>query len=282
VLGPSRTLAHKLIEAHLLAGEMCPDSEIVIKIDQTLTQDATGTLVLLALEAMKIERIKTELSVQYVDHNLLQEDYRNADDHLFLRSACRRFGLWFSPAGNGVSHPLHMQHFGRPGKTLLGSDSHTCAGGALGMLAIGAGGLDVAVAMASGRYSLTMPKIWGVRLTGKLPDWVSAKDVILEMLRRHGTAGARGRIIEYHGAGLATLSAMDRHVIANMGIELGATATVFPSDAETRHFLESEGRGNDWTEQIADPNAHYDIEDDIESLERSAMIPIFAAALDFG
>lgn len=243
---------------------MQPGAEIIIGIDQTLTQDATGTLVHLALEAMRVERVKTGLSVQYVDHNLLQEDYRNADDHLFLQSACQRFGLWFSPPGNGVSHPVHMQRFGRPSRTLLGSDSHTCAGGSLGMLAMGAGGLDVAVAMATGRYSFTMPKIWGVNLIGSLPDWVSAKDVILEMLRRHGTAGARGRIIEYHGPGLAALAAMDRHVIANMGIELGATATVFPSDEETRRFLESEGREEDWSELVADADASYDLEEEID------------------
>jgi aconitate hydratase len=259
-----RALAHKLIESHLADGDMRPGSGIALKIDQTLTQDATGTLVMLALEAMGIDRVRTELSAQYVDHNLLQEDEKNADDHVFLRSACRRFGLWCSPPGNGVSHPVHMQRFGRPGATLLGSDSHTCAAGSLGMLAIGAGGLDVALAMAGEPYRLTMPAIWGVRLVGRLPDWVSAKDVILEMLRLHGVDGGRGRIIEYHGPGLDGLSAMDRHVIANMGVELGATATIFPSDGEARRFLESEGRAADWQELTADDDAGYDVEEEID------------------
>jgi aconitate hydratase len=181
---------------------------------------------------MNIGKVRTELSAQYVDHNLLQTDYRNADDHLFLRSACRRFGIWYSRPGNGVSHPVHMQRFGIPGKTLIGSDSHTPAAGALGMLAFGAGGLEVATAMAGEPMYVRMPKVMGVELTGRLPDWVSAKDVILEMLRRHGVDGGRGRVIEYFGPGLASLSAMDRHVIANMGTELGATSTVFPSASE--------------------------------------------------
>jgi len=181
--------------------------------------------------------VKTELSAQYVDHNLLQEDNKNPDDHLFLRSACQRFGLWCSPAGNGVSHPIHQERFGKPGKTLLGSDSHTPAAGAIGMLAIGAGGLEVALAMAREPFYFPMPKIWGVRLVGKLPDWVSAKDVILEMLRRHDVDGGIGCIFEYFGRGLKCLSAMDRHVIANMGTELGATSTVFPSDVRLPRFL---------------------------------------------
>ncbi|MGH7576455.1 MAG: aconitase family protein, partial [Longimicrobiales bacterium] len=237
------TVAQKLIESHLVAGEMVPKKEIALRIDQTLTQDATGTLVMLELEAMGLDRVHTEVSAQYVDHNLLQTDNKNADDHLFLQSACERFGIWYSPAGNGVSHPVHMQSFGRPGKTLLGSDSHTCAAGSLGMLAIGAGGLDVAMAMAGEPFHIATPEIWGVRLTGELPDWVSAKDVILEMLRRHGVAGGVGRIIEYHGPGVAMLSAMDRHVIANMGAELGATTTVFPSDRAVRRFLAAFDRG---------------------------------------
>src|SRR5882724_3589714 len=185
--------------------------------------------------------------------SLLQTDFKNADDHLFLRSACQRFGLWYSRPGNGVSHPVHMERFGIPGKTLLGSDSHTCAAGSLAMLAIGAGGLEVAQAMAGEPLYLTMPSIWGVRLTGQLPDWVSAKDVILEMLRRHGVTGGIGKIIEYYGPGLACLSAMDRHVIANMGAELGATTTVFPSDNAVKRFLEFEGRAEDWREIEADP-----------------------------
>ena len=195
--------------------------------DQTLTQDATGTMVMLA-EAMKLPRARTEVSVQYVDHNIVQTDHKNPDDHLFLRSASRRFGIYYSRPGNGVSHPVHMERFGKPGKTLLGSDSHTCAAGSLGMLAIGAGGIDVALAIAGEPYYVKMPKILGVKLTGNLPNWVSAKDVILEMLRRHGVKGGVGRIIEYYGPGLVHLTAMDRHVIANMGAELGATTTVFP------------------------------------------------------
>lgn len=257
-------LAQKLIRSHLVEGSMKPGEEIGLHIDQTLTQDATGTLVMLELEAMQLDRVQTEISVQYVDHNLLQEDFKNPDDHLFLQSACQRFGLWFSRPGNGVSHPLHQEYFGKPGKTLLGSDSHTCSAGALGMLAIGAGGLEVAMAMAGFPFYLKMPEIWGVHLTGTLPDWVSAKDVILEMLRRHDVKGAVNRIIEYHGPGLEQLSAMDRHVIANMGAELGATATVFPADTEIQHFLHEQGRADDYTEQTADANASYDIEDEID------------------
>lgn len=243
---------------------MSPGSEIGLRIDQTLTQDATGTLVMLELEAMDLGRVRTELSAQYVDHNLLQTDERNADDHMFLYSACQRFGIWYSKPGNGVSHPVHMQRFGKPGKTLAGSDSHTPAAGSLGMLAIGVGGLEVAMAMAGEPLYISAPEIWGVKLTGELPDWVSAKDVILEMLRRHDVHGGRGRIIEYYGPGLQNLSAMDRHVIANMGAELGATTTVFPSDDEVRRFLSSEGREDDWTELIADEDAEYDIDEEID------------------
>jgi aconitate hydratase len=257
-------IAQKLIGTHLVDGEMRVGEEIAIRIDQTLTQDATGTLVMLTLEALELDRVKTELSVQYVDHNLIQEDHRNADDHLFLESAAKRFGLWYSRPGNGVSHPVHMAWFGKSGKSLLGSDSHTPASGAIGMLAIGAGGLDVAMAMAGEPYHLRMPEIWGVRLVGKLPDWVSAKDVILEMLRRHGVDGGFGRIIEYCGPGLESLSAMDRHVIANMGTELGATPTVFPSDQEVRRYLQRRGREADWQELVADPDATYDVEEEID------------------
>jgi aconitate hydratase len=219
---------------------------------------------MLALEAMGLDRVRSELSAQYVDHNILEIDNLNADDHLFLESACRRFGLWYSRPGNGISHVVHMQRFGKPGKSMLGSDSHTRAAGSLGMLAIGAGGLDVALAMSGEPFHTTMPAVFGIHLTGKLPDWVSAKDVILEMLRRHGVAGGVGKIIEYSGPGLASLSAMDRHVMANMGAELGATTTVFPSDAETRRFLELEGRRSDWRELIADRNCGYDEEDTID------------------
>ncbi|MDP2599342.1 MAG: aconitate hydratase [Deltaproteobacteria bacterium] len=259
-----KNVAQKLIASHLIDGEMVSGREIRIKIDQTLTQDATGTLVMLELEAMGLDRVKTELSAQYVDHNLIQEDYKNADDHLFLLSACRRFGLWYSRAGNGVSHPVHQERFGKPGKTLLGSDSHTCAAGSIGMLAIGAGGMEVALAMAGEPFSFKMPKIWGVRLAGRLPDWVSAKDIILEMLRRHTVKGGVGRIIEYFGPGLDSLSAMDRHVIANMGAELGATTTVFPSDKAVKTFLASQGREKDWKEILADKNASYDVEEEID------------------
>src|SRR5918999_5820014 len=247
-----QNVAQKLISSHLVRGDMTPGEEIALRIDQTLTQDATGTMVMLELEAMDLDRVKTELSAQYVDHNLLQTDYRNADDHVFLRSACRRFGIWFSKPGNGISHAVHMQRFGRPGRTMVGSDSHTPAAGSLAMLAIGVGGLEVARAMAGEPLYITMPEIWGVRLSGELPPWVSAKDVILEMLRRHDVKGAVNRILEYHGPGLAELSAMDRHVIANMGAELGATSTVFPSDARTREFLRSEDREDDFTSLVAD------------------------------
>ncbi|HMB53638.1 MAG TPA: aconitate hydratase [Thermoanaerobaculia bacterium] len=260
----AENVAQKLIRSHLVEGEMTPGTEIGLRIDQTLTQDATGTMVMLELEAMGLDRVKTELSAQYVDHNLIQEDYKNPDDHLFLRSACRRFGAWYSRPGNGVSHPVHQERFGKPGKTLVGSDSHTPAAGALGMLALGAGGIDVAMAMAGEPLYLKMPEVWGVRLTGELPPWVSAKDVVLEMLRRHDVDGGLGRIIEYHGPGLDALSAMDRHVIANMGTELGATTTVFPSDDEVRRFLASQGREDDWSEIVADDGATYDHHEEID------------------
>jgi len=268
-------LARQLIREHLVDGAMQPGEEIALRIDQTLTQDATGTLVMLEIEAMGLERVQTELSAQYVDHNLVQADHRNPDDHLFLQSACQRFGIWFSPPGNGVSHPTHQEHFGRPGASLLGADSHTCAAGALGMLAIGAGGIDVALAMAGEPFHLRMPKILGIRLVGALPDWVSAKDVILELLRRHGVKGGVGRVLEYHGPGLAGLSAMDRHVIANMGAELGATASVFPSDASTRAFLAAHGRAEAWCPLAADADATYDEEDEIDlaSLEPLIALP---------
>src|SRR5262249_50603823 len=269
----ARNVAQKLIAEHVVDGEMTPGAEVGIRIDQTLTQDATGTIVMLELEAMNLDRVHTELSAQYIDHNVLQTDFRNADDHVFLQSACRRFGLWFSKPGNGVSHPVHMQRFGAPGKTMVGSDSHTCAAGSLGMLAIGAGGLEVALAIAGEPFYFAMPEIWGVRLVGELPEWVSAKDVILEMLRRHGVDGGFGRIVEYHGPGVEQLSAMDRHVIANMGAELGATTTVFPSDDEVRRFLASENREHDWQELVADPDATYD---HTEEIDLSMLEPLIA------
>ncbi|MGH3435576.1 MAG: aconitate hydratase [Sciscionella sp.] len=259
-----RNVARKLIESHLVSGRAEPGEEIGLRIDQTLTQDATGTLVMQELEAMGLRRARTELSAQYVDHNLLQADDRNAQDHEFLRSACLRYGLWFSKAGNGVSHPTHMQRFGVPGKSMVGSDSHTPAAGSLGMLAIGVGGLEVALAIAGEPLYVRMPEIWGVRLTGELSPWTSAKDVILEMLRRHGVKGGLNRIIEYHGEGVATLTAMDRHVIANMGAELGATTTVFPADDAVRDFLRAEGREHDFHELRADSDAGYDQTDEID------------------
>ena len=268
-----KSVAQKLIESHLTEGEMIPGKEIGLRIDQTLTQDATGTMVMLEFESMKVGRVKTELSAQYIDHNLLQTDYRNADDHLFLRSACQKFGVWYSRPGNGVSHPVHMERFGIPGKTLLGSDSHTCSAGSLGMLAIGAGGLEVAMAMAGKPFYMTMPRIWGVRLTGALPDWVSAKDVILEMLRRHDVDGGIGKVIEYYGPGLQSLSVMDRHVIANMGAELGATTTVFPSDDTARRFMKTQGREGNWIEIVADEDADYD---EHETINLSELEPLIA------
>ncbi len=269
----AKNVAQKLIENHLLEGEMVPGAEIGLRIDQTLTQDATGTMVMLEFEALGLTTVQTELSAQYVDHNLIQEDYKNADDHLFLRSACAKFGLWYAGPGDGVSHPVHMERFGIPGKTLVGSDSHTPAAGSLGMLAFGAGGLEVTMAMAGEPLYLTMPKIWGVRLTGELPDWVSAKDVILEMLRRHDVDGGLGKIIEYYGPGLDNLSAMDRHVIANMGTELGATTTVFPSDDAVRRFLQLQDRGDDWIEILADEGAGYD---ENEEIDLSQLEPLIA------
>jgi aconitate hydratase len=270
----SRNVACKLIESHLVDGEMVPGEEVSIRVDQVLTHDATGPLIALELEAMGLDEIRPELAVGYVDHLLVQDDSKNADDHLFLRSACQRFGMWYSKPGNGISHPVHQERFGQPGKTLLGADSHTCAAGAIGMLAIGAGGLQVAVALAGEPFSFQMPEIWGVKLVGELPDWVSAKDVILEMLKRHGADGGTGRIVEYYGPGLASLSAMDRHVIANMGMEMGATTTVFPSDNEVRRFLRNQDREEDWAELVADEGATYDVEEKIDLSELEPLIAL--------
>ncbi len=266
-------VARKIIADHLVEGEPTPGEPIGLQIDQTLTQDATGTLVMLELEAMGLDRVRTEVSAQYVDHNLIQEDHKNPDDHLFLRTACERFGLWYSRPGNGISHPVHQERFGRPGATLAGSDSHTPAAGALGMIAIGSGGLDVALAMAGEPLRIKMPEVWGVELTGELPDWVSAKDVILELLRRHGVDGGTGRIIEYHGPGVATLSAMDRHVICNMGAELGATTSVFPADDEVRRFLRAQDREEDFAPLVADADPGYD---HTEHIELSELVPLIA------
>jgi aconitate hydratase len=257
-------VAQKLIKSHLVSGKMKIGEEIGLKIDQTLTQDATGTMVMLELEALGIKSAKTEVSCQYVDHNQIQADNKNADDHLYLQSAAKKFGIWFSRPGNGISHMIECEKFGIPGKTLLGSDSHTPASGCLGMLAIGSGGLEVALAIAGEPFYTIMPKIMGVKLTGKLSDWVSAKDVILEMLKRHDVSGGVGRIIEYYGPGVKSLTVMDRHVIANMGAELGATSTVFPSDENTKKFLQLMHREQDWIELVADVDARYDEHDEID------------------
>jgi aconitate hydratase len=269
-----KNVTQKLIESHLVSGEMVPGKEIGLKIDQTLTQDATGTMVMLELEAMGLKKAKTELSCQYVDHNIVQNDFKNPDDHLFLWSACRKFGLWFSKPGNGVSHPVHMESLGVPGKTMVGSDSHTPAGGSLGMLAIGTGGLEVALAIAGEPFFVPMPKVLGIHLIGSLPDWVSAKDVILEMLRRHTVSGGVGRVIEYYGPGVDNLSAMDRHVITNMGAELGATSSVFPSDDETKRFMKLHGRESDWIELKADEGATYDEHDEIDLSKLEPLIAL--------
>ncbi len=266
-------LSRKLLTDHLVEGALEVGEEIALRADQVLLQDALGTVTMLALEAMDLERVRVDVAVQYVDHNLLQTDYKNPDDHLFLRTAAQRFGIWYSPPGNGISHPVHMERFGKPGALLAGSDSHSCAAGSLGMLALGAGSIEIAAVLAGEPLPIRMPEIWGVHLTGRLPDWVSAKDVILEMLRRHGVDGAVGRIIEYYGDGVANLSAMDRHVIANMGAEMGATSTVFPSDEITRRFLRAQGRESDWREMSADPGANYDVR---EEIDLSALEPLIA------
>lgn len=268
-----KNVAQKLIESHLLKGKMVPGEEIALKVDQTLTQDATGTMVMLELDAMKVKKVKTEISAQYVDHNLVQNDFKNPDDHLFLQTSAAKYGIWFSPAGNGVSHPVHMERFGIPGKLLLGSDSHTCAAGSMGMLAIGSGGLEVALAAIGEPFYVKMPKIMGVKLTGKLPPWVSAKEVILEMLKRHNVDGGVGKIIEYYGPGLEHLTAMDRHVIANMGAELGATTSVFPSDHQTKVFLRQQNREKDFKEIRADEGASYDLH---EEIDLSTLEPLIA------
>jgi aconitate hydratase len=264
-----KNLTHKILEAHLVEGELIPGREIGIKIDHTLLQDATGTLAMLEFESLGIEKVKAELAAQYVDHNLLQTDNKNADDHKFLQTAAARYGVHFSKPGNGVSHQVHMERFGVPGKTLLGADSHTPGAAGVSMLGIGAGGLDVALAMAGHPYHLPCPKVLGVKLTGKLPDWVSAKDVILEMLRRYDVKGCVGKIVEYYGPGVKTLSATDRETIGNMGTETGATTSIFPSDERTREYLTGQGRVEVWAPLAADEGAAYDeqIEIDLSKLE---------------
>lgn len=270
-----RSVAEKIIDNHLVSGEMKTGSEIAIKIDHTLIQDATGTMVFLEFMAMNIPSVKTDLSVSYVDHNLLQTDFKNADDHQFLRTAAAKFGVIYSRPGNGVSHQVHMERFSVPGKTLLGSDSHTPTNGGMSMLAIGAGGLDVAMAMAGEPFHLNMPQIVGIRLTGCLNPWVSAKDIILELLRRQSVKGGVGKIYEYFGPGVGNLSATDRAVIGNMGAELGSTTSIFPSDVRTREFLISQGRGDVWVEILADSDAKYSeiIELDLSELEPMIACP---------
>ena len=280
------TLAEKILQAHIVK-EACPDTEftpgkpiqrgadIAIRIDQTLTQDATGTMTYLQFETIGIPRVRTELSVSYIDHNTLQTDFRNMDDHRYLQSIAAKYGLWFSRCGNGICHQVHLERFGKPGKTLLGSDSHTPTGGGIGMIAIGAGGLDVAVAMGGGAFHLAMPKIYGVRLTGSLRKGVGAKDVILEVLRRETVKGGVGAIYEYFGSGVESLTVPQRSTITNMGAELGATCSIFPSDKTTRAFLEAMGRGAEWSQQQADQGAEYDklIEIDLSSLKPLAARP---------
>ena len=260
----AKNLAAKILEAHLVEGELVPGREIAISIDHTLLQDATGTMAMLEFMAMGVDRVKVELAAQYIDHNLLQTDNRNADDHMFLISAGEHFGIHVSKPGNGVSHQVHLERFGAPGRTMLGADSHTPSAAGLAMLAIGAGGLDVALAMAGHPFHLPCPRIWGVKLTGQLKPWVSAKDVILEMLRRHSVKGGVGKIIEYYGPGVETLSATDRAIIGNMGAELGATTSIFPSDDRTREFLEAQLRGGSWSSFAADPGCTYDEYDEID------------------
>ena len=264
-----RNMTHKILEAHLVEGRLSPGTEIAISIDQTLLQDATGTLAMLEFEALGLDRVKAGLAAQYVDHNLLQTDNKNADDHRFLQTAAARYGVHFSKPGNGVSHQVHMERFGVPGRTLLGADSHTPGAAGVSVLGIGAGGLDVALAMAGYPYHLPCPVVLGVRLTGSLPDWVSAKDVILEVLRRYDVKGCVGKIIEYFGPGVLSLSATDRETIGNMGTETGATTSIFPSDERTREYLEAQGRGGAWIPLAADEGAAYDeqIEIDLSKLE---------------
>ena len=269
------TIAEKIIAAHLVDGELSRGSEIGIKIDQTLTQDATGTAVYLQLEAMEIERVKTELSVAYIDHNTLQAGFENADDHRYIASVAKKHGVRFSRPGNGICHQIHLERFGVPGKTLIGSDSHTPTAGGIGMLGIGAGGLDVAVAMGGGAYYITMPKMIRINLSGRLSDYVAAKDVILSVLSLLGVKGGVGAIIEYGGEGVSTLSVPERATITNMGAELGATTSIFPSDEVTRQFLAAEGRESDFTPIFPDPDAVYDAvyEIDLSALEPLAACP---------
>ncbi|MCR4760002.1 MAG: aconitate hydratase [Oscillospiraceae bacterium] len=269
------TMTEKILSAHLVEGELVRGTEIGIRIDQTLTQDATGTMAYLEFEAMGVPRVRTERSVAYIDHNTLQNGFENADDHRFIGSCAKKHGLFFSRPGNGICHQVHLERFGIPGKTLIGSDSHTPTGGGLGMLAIGAGGLDVAVAMGGGAYYITCPKVVNVKLSGKLSPWVAAKDVILEVLRRMSVKGGVGKVIEYTGEGVKTLTVPERATITNMGAELGATTSVFPSDEMTKAFLKAQQREEVWVPLAADPDAVYDevIEIDLSKLEPLAACP---------
>ncbi len=269
------TLTEKILSAHLVEGEMIKGSEIGIRIDQTLTQDATGTMAYLEFEAMGVPRVKTERSVAYIDHNTLQSGFENADDHRFIGSVCKKHGIYFSRPGNGICHQVHLERFGIPGKTLIGSDSHTPTGGGIGMIAIGAGGMDVAVAMGGGTYYITCPKVVKVNLAGKLQPWVAAKDVILEVLKRLSVKGGVGKVIEYCGEGVKTLSVPERATITNMGAELGATTSIFPSDETTLEFLKAQGREQDYTPLSADADAVYDevVEIDLSKLEPLAACP---------
>ncbi len=269
------SIAQKIIKNHILHGEEKIGNEVSLRIDQTLTQDATGTVAYLQFEAMGVKRVKTELSVSYVDHNTIQSDFRNADDHRYLQSIAAKYGLHFSRPGNGICHQVHLERFAVPGKTLIGSDSHTPTAGGVGSLAMGAGGLDVAMAMAGEGFNIKYPKILGIELTGKLPDWVSAKDVILEVLRRIDVKGGVGYIIEYFGDGVKTLSVPDRATITNMGTETGCTTSIFPSDEETKNFLIAQGRGNQWVELLPDADVSYDkiIKIDLSELEPLAACP---------
>ena len=269
------TIAQKILKAHLVDGEMVLGQEIGLKIDQTLTQDATGTMAYLQFEAMGVDQVKTERSVAYIDHNTLQSGFENADDHKYIGSVAKKHGIYYSKAGNGICHQVHLERFGAPGKTLIGSDSHTPTGGGIGMLAFGAGGLDVAVAMGGGAYYIPMPKMVRVNLTGKLSPWVSAKDVILDVLRQMTVKGGVGKIVEYAGEGVKTLSVPERATITNMGAELGATTSIFPSDEATKKFLEAQGRGDVWVPLSSDPDAEYDEEYtvDLSALEPLAAMP---------
>jgi len=269
------TIAEKIIKNHLVEGEMIRGTEIALRIDQTLTQDATGTMAYIEFEAIGLPRVKTELSVAYIDHNTLQSGFENADDHLYIQSVAKKYGIRFSRPGNGICHQVHLERFGIPGKTLIGSDSHTPTGGGIGMLAFGAGGMDVAVAMGGGAYYITMPKMYKVNLTGKLRPWVSAKDVSLEILRILSVKGGVGAIIEWGGEGIKTLSVPERATITNMGTELGATTSIFPSDEITRQFLEAEGRGDVYVPLESDPDAEYDriIDIDLSFLEPMLACP---------